>query len=1103
MTPEPVAVNQRDQALAEMERRASSGQLSPQANAAFDELKRRRGLTSMPASDQQPSGQPIQDDSALRPLGVAATGFNKGMGGFVDLINDGLKGLGLPMHDEPFMGTAFIDKYLGGAQLQPQNMFESVLQRAGFEAGANVPMLAGALGVQAGAMAKKAAGSVAPQAASTNLEALKQLPSAIAQQLADISPIKLAAIEEGLALGAGTGAGLVKEIFPEGGRIGEFVGELVGGFAPSVTMGLIRKAKELIHGGVRAVAGLETESETKRRLGGKLSEAATTEQVEAGVKKADELRQAISPGAQPEEGLRLSAGEAIEGGAVTSTQSAVAKGSVSIAAKLRDQRVKNIEEVKNFFTETAPPGNPTAYIEALESQRQKSSALLDIGVARTQSKVDAARGDISKRSADLLTDIESKMFAADQAIDARLQAIGPMLGKKERGQIIRAEYEQASESAFKAAEKDYKELDQLGHAELPISNTLSQLADVQARFPEHLQIISKASPRIGAVLGRLGRDYELVERASKAQADLEIVGGKGLDQRGGFRFQQETQGTGGTKETVGLKSAYPQWYKSIANEKVAGTDNVLDRDTIEKALDTLKTGEKHGLHEKTVFHVEQAIRADSEFRSTSFYDPIMEHLRQTRSAPLDDLRQVRSDTLQLLKLTPRDQGVQRLVLRTLKDGMERDIDELLVDGSPFQARYPEHGALYRQVSEDYRLKKEQFHKGTANKLRQMNKYGDYTKDDESIPALFWRNETSMQDFARAFPNKTQAQMALRDYATEQFMQKAAFKDMKTGRLTIDPGAASEWIAQHEPQLKAFPELAPVFRNTAKMQQEATALHEQVDVFTKGKAGEQKLLDRVEATRHPWELTRRDIDQREARLKRTQDIVDRTRHDWEASKASLFLKQPANVAGARIATASDPIAEYEQAVKLVGKDRDAVAGLNKAIWEGLTEKLQPRLMGVSGETNLGVFHKELQSWISGHGQIMERVLGKEGFTRIQQVNQAVEAIARGGRVGSDTAVNLQVQSALMSTWLSRAFAISSGRVGQAFGVGERVANHLTKTFQRMTEKQQEAILLESFFDPKVFQTLVQAGQHGPTNPQVRAQLRLHLTNLSEQMGDDTP
>lgn len=1086
-------------ALQEMERRAASGQLSPQATEAYAELKRRKGLTLVPP----PSEPAIQADNPLRQVGVVATGFNKGMAGWVDLFNDGLKGMGLPMSETPFMGSAFVDKYLGGAQHQPQDMFESVLQRAGVEMGANVPLLAGATVVQAGAQAVKAAGAAKPLAASTNLEAFKQLPAAMAQQLAEISPAKLAALEEGLAASAGGGAGLVHEIFPEGGRTAEFVGELIGSFTPSVALGLLGKARDIVHGLGRAVMGLESEQETKRRLGETLRRAATPEQVAAGVKRADELRQEVSPGAAKEEGLRLSAGEAITEGAVSDTQIAQGKASDAFRGRARDRRAKNIEEIKNYFQQTAPEGNPTRYVEALEAQRQRSTALLEQGLDRTQAKIDAARGDISKRAATLMDDLESRMYRADQHIDARLRSIGPQVGKKERGAVIRSEYLNALGEFRARSRADYAELDGLGHAELPVTSTKQKLVELETQFPEQLQAIRKMNPRLQSVVDTLGHDYELIQRATKAQADLEMVGGKGIDQRGGFRLPLELQGTGSTGQVIGIKSNYPSWYKSVSNQKVAGTENVLDRETVEAALDTLKTGTAHGLHQKTVEYVEKAIRADGEFRQSSFYEPVMEDLRQTPSTSLKDLRQVRSDVLALSRVAKAsDNRVQNYVLQELAGAVEHDLNVLLPGESAFARHYPTHGAMYKQVSSDYRAGVETLMKGTANALRRVNKYGDYTKDDESIPALFWRNETTMQDFEKAFENPGMARNALRDYAMERFVEAAVYKSPQTGKLQIDPPAAEEWMRQHEPQLRRFPDLVAGFKDRAKLQEQATGLHEQVETFRAGKKGQDLLLNRLEAERSPGELTRRDVSVAEAKMKHAQDVVDRTKHEWEASKTSLFLQEKASVAGARIATAKDPIASYEDAIRKVRRDPDAVAGLNKAIWEGLTDKLQPRLIGMSGETNLGVLHRELQQWIAGHGHLMQRVLGAEGFKRIQTTTEVIEKIARGGRDRSDTAVNLQVHAALMSTWLSRAFAISSGRVGHVFGVSERVANHLTKTFERMTQKQQESILLESFFDPKVYQSLVNAGTYGPDNALVRQQLRLHLVNLSEQRSEES-
>lgn len=1117
-------------AMAEMERRAASGQLSPRAVEALAELKRRKGLKTNPDApiEAAPTGAP-QYEGNDRLVGVTATGFNKGLAVPVDLINEGLKAIGLPMSDEPFMGSKFVDKYLSGADFQPQNAFETVLQRVGIEVGANTLPLAGSMtvrgaqvategakgihrsiaaekGAESGAYAVGATGretlreGVGP--AGTRMDALRSVPQALVEQLQQTSVEKLVAVEESLAAGAGLGAGVMQSIFPEGGPTAEFVGELVGSFTPSVAMGLVRKAIDGIHGAGRAVLGTETEQEAKRRLGGKLKDTATPEQVQEGVDRAQALREEVSPGAEKGEGLHLSAGEAIDG-SVQATQVAQQKASPKLDAQLNTQRKQNVEAVTNYFRGTAPEGNPTAYAETLQMMRHQNESLLDLGVARTQAKLDAVRGNISKRAAALMNDLEARMWSADQRVAQRIRAIGPQLSEKQRGELIRGEYLEEVGKFRERARADYAELDNLGHAELPISGTVSKLGALEDQFPAQLQAIRKINPRVAGVIDRLGHDYELIQRVEKAQADLEIVGGKGKDQRGGFSMGVEQDGTGSTQRSVGIPSNYPHWYKALANNKIAGTDNVLDRVTIEMALDTLKTGTSHGLHQKTIDHVKRTIMADSEFRKSPWFEPVMDELQNAPSASLKDLRQLRSDLLGLSRQArATDDRVQNYVLQELVGAVDGDIDQLLPGASNYATHYPEHGAMYRQVSADYRAGVEVLMKGTANKLRRVNKYGDYTQDDESIPALFWKNETTLQHFQKAFENTAMAKIALRDYALEHYTQKVVTKGAD-GRLSIDQAAHDEWIKQHGPQLKAFPDLDATFTNTAKMQEQVDVLREQAEAFRAGKKGDEALRRRTEAERRPGDFTHADVSAAESRLKHVEDVVTRTKQEWEASKASLFLNQPASHAGYKIATSSDPIGEYERAIKLVKGDKDAVAGLNKAIWEGLTEKIEPRLTGVTGDTNLGVLHKEMQQWIEGNSELMERVLGPEGFRRIQTASEVIERIARGKKTGSDTAVALNVQAALASTWLSRGWAAATGRVPAMYGAVERGLQKLIKTWEQMSQAQQEAILLESFFDPKVFQTLVHAAQYGPENAMVKRQLaeHLHLLNLSEQRPEE--
>lgn len=1095
----------------------------------FNRARQLKGLEPvLPQNQKETPKQPEQNMTPYggREAGLVLTGFNHGIGGVVDLVNEGLQGLGLPMTDEPFMGTAWIDKHLDGAQFRPASLWESMLQRAGLEIGANALPLAAGLKARSAAVGTKEVAELGITGARELMErgaawkagetgavgtlyhAIKNVPHAIVDQLVQESPAKLAAIETSIAAGAGASADLVSKIFPEGGRTAEFFGELLGSFAPSTVMGMIRKARQGIHTGARVILGAETEQETKRRLGKTLEPAAKPEDVQAGVTRAAELRDEISPGAGKDEGLRLSAGEAIPQGSVSDTQLAFEKSSPAARAKSRDRRTQNIDAIYQYFNNTQPAGNTTNLVETLETQRR---ALLEAGqsdVARTQARIDAMRGDISQRAANLLENLERSMSKADATVDARLRALNPVLSNKQRGEVIRGAYLEEVGKFRERSAADYRELDLLPHAELPVTNTIQKLGDIQAQFPEQMQVIAKLNPRVATVLSRMGHDYELTQRAEKAMADLEIRDASGP----GMRTLDDMGRPDG-----GMSRGTPQWYKDLTVKLTVKSKDHLDprtgkpmdemtrtsssRAQIDAALKDLAAG-KRPAEDSVMAEVAARIKADQEFLKSPYYEPVMEELINTPSASLKDLRQVRSDLLTMARnARAGDNRVQSYVLHELTSALDGDIDNLLPGTSKFADLYPDHGTLYREVSADYRAGVETLYKGTANKLRRVNRYGDYTQDDESVPGLFWKNETSIDDFQRAFGNQDMAKIALRDFALKDFTDKAV-RRMPDGSMQVDVPASQEWLRQNQDKLKAFPDLQQQFSNTAALQARADAIREQVAAYQQGKRGQELLMRRVEAERRPSDFTPRDIREAEGELKHAQDVAERNLHDWQASKASLFLKQNAQDVGYLIATGKESLKEYDKAIAMVKGDPDAVAGLNKAIWEGLTEKIQPKLTGLTGEMNLGVFHKELQKWIEGNGQIMERVLGPEGFNRLKTTTEAVQKISKGGRDRSDTAINLQVQSALASTWLSRGWATLTGRVPAMYGATERVASGLIKTFERMTGKQQEAILLESFFDPKVYQTLVNAATYGPDNALVKRQLRFHLYNLSE-LHEDQP
>lgn len=1098
--------DQRQEASVEMERRAQAGQLSPQAMEAWGELKRRRGITVPVDEAASPTGpEQFHTDTAtgsgnvaLRTVGVGATGFNHGLGQFVDLVNEGLKAVGVPTSDEPFMGTAFVDKYLAGQNFQPQTMFERVVSRAGLEIGATAPLLGAGLLARGAQVAK---GAVLPRAAQdagkmagrdvggmeSTIAAIKAVPKVMVEQMAEISATKLAALETAMAGSAGVGAEVVKEIWPEGGPTAEFMGEVLTSFVPSIGLSLVKKARELAEVGVkfgRAAIGLESEGETKARLAQKLGEAAKPEDVQEGVKRAGELAEEVP-------GLHLSTGEAITKGAVSDTQLAQEKGSVAIRSKARTNRTQNIEAVKNYFDATAPPGNPTRLIETLEGQRNTEQGLLDIGLARSEAKLEAVRGNLSTRSANLLNDMESRMHAADGRVEDRLRTVGAQLSPKERGELIRSEYNKELAAFRERSKADYHELDQMGHAELPVQQTMQQLTNLQFDFPEHVQILRKLNPRIADVLDNIGHDYELQLRATKATDDMGIRDASGK----GVRVFTERSGQGGTQDVTGLSRGTPDWYRDLTLRKT----KPLTRDQIDSRLFKLKSGKSLDPKNATDQEIITALRSDREFAGSPYNEPVLRHLPvDVPSASLNDLRQVRSDLLTMgRKAKSSNDGIQQHVIGELLNGVDSDIDQLLPGATPFAELYREHGTMYRQISADYRAGREVLMKGTANKLRLTNNFGDYKLYDEGIPAQFFKNETTMADFEKAFATRDQARMALRDYAKQDFMHASIH--VTGGQPVLSRHAADLWIGEHAKHLESFPGLKEEFLNTAKIMEEAADLRDQVAVFRQGKRGEEAVLKRLHAERRPGDFTTDDLSKAHEGMKHAEELLERSQHDWQHSTAGLFLKENPNYAAQRLATSRDPIKDYDTLYQKVKDEPDAVAGLNKAIWNALTDKIQPKLTGLSGDMNLGVFHKELQNWIHGHEQLMTRVLGQEGMNRIKTTSEVVEKVARGGRDRSDTAINLQVQAALASTWISRAFAIQSGRVGQMFGVSERVGSFLTKYFTGLTTKQQEGILLEAFFDPKVYETLVLAGTNGPKHPQViaRTKVHLHLLNLSEQ------
>ena len=88
-------------------------------------------------------------------------------------------------------------------------------------------------------------------------------------------------------------------------------------------------------------------------------------------------------------------------------------------------------------------------------------------------------------------------------------------------------------------------------------------------------------------------------------------------------------------------------------------------------------------------------------------------------------------------------------------------------------------------------------------------------------------------------------------------------------------------------------------------------------------------------------------------------------------------------------------------------------------------MQPKLTGLTGEMNLGVFHKELQKWIEGNGQIMERVLGLTAWPGSGPRRKPCRRFRREAETDQIPRSICKLQAALASTLVSRTWATLTG------------------------------------------------------------------------------
>jgi hypothetical protein len=1033
------------------------------ARAELDELRRLEELETKAAG-----GQPAAPSSTLTSLaGNTASGFNEGfadvLGLPVDLVNSGMKALGIPTSDTPVFGSEFIKKYMMPEPFEAKTPAERVMRRVGKEIGGTVPFAAAGVAAGATRAAGKAAGTIAEAmpAGETAAARFANVPTYLVEELSKVNPATLTAIETALASGAGLGAGLMKELFPQGGPMAEFVGELAGGVAPPALLGLVRRAGQAAAAGAKKLVGFESEEATKQRLGKHLDKVSREGKVEQGVQDMEAIQQEMP-------GLKPTAGQATGEPGLIAEERALEKSGAEMTQKFRVRLGENRQVVREYFEATAPDGDPLKTITELQRKRDADEALMNVGLARTEAKINTLRGNVSEKTKQVLDQTERLMQQADERIAQRLESIGPKLTAKQQGEIIRQEYDQELTRFRLEAAENY---DQVGEARLTVANTKRALQELDS-VPPRLRIKDPVPANVRGVIDRLGTDHELQLRAEKAMADLEIRDASGP----GFRTTDDFGRVVG-----GQKRGTPQWYKDLT----LGEDGRPEskRETIENALRALRDGQQPG-ETGTLAEVAAAIRRDREFRSTPFHDEFLEHVDKGElSESFSNLRQVRSELkASLREAKAADDETTVRALNKILDGVEADMNELLPAGR-FGGLYPDQADAYARATEHYVKGVERLKRGAANQLRLKDRYGNYRVQDDDAAKLFLRNETTIDNFQHAFSGKAEAQRALSDAARLDFWD-ATIKPA-TGQL--DRNKAARWMQDHEHVFKAAPELRGEFLNASKMQQgyeqqkaELKALAKDPEKFLR--LSDPKVFDQLSAT--------------EKQLARAQEVVKRTNRDFERSAANFFLKADVNHAAAKILTNENPAKAYQQVHSKVKGDADAVKGLQRAVWDAMQDKIESQgIDTLTGDRKL--MATKMSDFLRDHADLVKVAFGEEKAKRLRNIEKALTMLQRSetpiGSAGSDTAANVQIQAQL-PVLFSRAFAIASGRTSATFGIAERAGRFLSKHFSGLTQEQQRAILDEAFFDPKVMQTLILSAQ-GASEPLIRRRLHTHLLNMN--------
>ena len=316
----------------------------------------------------------------------------------------------------------------GGTREEPTDIFGSAARVAGQTAAA-APILGTA-----------AAAASVPARAATKLGRAAQFPQKLIAQAGQTfarSPGAVTSVETALGASAGAGGFVAKQIFPDSDAA-QFVGEIIGGTAPSLTpTGLAIRAAGGVRNAIKIVRHPFTEIGGRKRAAARAQRAAPTEQREQALTELD--RPTI---VDPETG----------------------KPVLTPAQRTGEQGLLSLERAVMESSEELTRHSDIRIAHANEVIQRSLTSLGDQPAAAAVPIQDA------QRYLDNLLDTRVRIAA--QRVDERVTELGPKASREQTNLVAREELEKALGSARAQEQELYAVIPEKTAA--PFSETKSQ-----------------------------------------------------------------------------------------------------------------------------------------------------------------------------------------------------------------------------------------------------------------------------------------------------------------------------------------------------------------------------------------------------------------------------------------------------------------------------------------------------------------------------------------------------------------------------------------------------------------------------------------------------